>query len=147
MWSHFVMKMSKLALTSLYISAGAILSACSGLTPSQLAPSVPIGQSVAQSRLSQTFGSRLNMSDSASGVGVAALQTTLGPSWMLPEAKNEELLYVANLYSNIVRVYSYPAGELVGSLQGNQFFSPDGVCIDKKKQYLDSEQLSSIRRC
>lgn len=75
--------------------------------------------------------SRLNTSDGASAINVAALQMNHEPSWMLPEAKNDELLYVANYYSNIVRVYSYPAGKLVGSLT-TDIYAPDGVCVDKQ---------------
>jgi hypothetical protein len=51
------------------------------------------------------------------------------PSWMLPEAKSEDLLYVANNSSGNVTIYAYPAGNLVGSLKG--FSDPYGVCADK----------------
>ncbi len=50
---------------------------------------------------------------------------------MLPEAKSEELVYIANYSYNNVRVYSYPAGKLVGSLAGKEIYTPDGVCIDR----------------
>jgi hypothetical protein len=49
-------------------------------------------------------------------------------SWMLPEAKSENLLYVTN-YSYI-SVYSYPQDKLVGILNG--FRSSVGECVDKK---------------
>lgn len=48
-------------------------------------------------------------------------------SWMLPEAKSEDLLYVANVYT--ITVYSYPKGKLVGTL--NDFDKPYGECVDK----------------
>jgi hypothetical protein len=48
-------------------------------------------------------------------------------SWMLPEAKSEDLLYVANVYT--ITVYSYPRGKLVGTLQN--FYTPYGECVDK----------------
>jgi hypothetical protein len=48
-------------------------------------------------------------------------------SWMLPEAKSEDLLYVSNVY--IITVYSYPKGKLVGSLIN--FYKPYGECVDK----------------
>ena len=38
-----------------------------------------------------------------------------GKSWMLPEAKNEGLIYISRLYED-VSVYSYPDGNLVGTL-------------------------------
>lgn len=39
---------------------------------------------------------------------------------MLPEAKNEDLLYVSNVYT--ITVYSYPKGKLVGTL--DNFYKP-----------------------
>jgi hypothetical protein len=49
-------------------------------------------------------------------------------SWMLPEAKNEDLLYVSNVYT--ITVYSYPKGKLVGTL--SDFDKPYGECVDTK---------------
>jgi hypothetical protein len=45
-------------------------------------------------------------------------------SWMLPEAKSEDLLYVSNVYT--ITVYSYPKGKLVGTLSNfyTQFPEP-----------------------
>lgn len=51
-----------------------------------------------------------------------------GGSWMLAEAKSDDLLYVTN-YS-YVSVYTYPALKLVGSLKG--FKSTVGACVDSK---------------
>lgn len=39
-------------------------------------------------------------------------------SWMLPEAKNQDLLYVSD--PPLVRVYTYPRGKLVGTLKPSQ---------------------------
>jgi hypothetical protein len=54
-----------------------------------------------------------------------------GKSWMLPDAKNEDLLYVANLDNGVgfVDVYTYPQMKLVGKLKG--FSRPNGECVDK----------------
>lgn len=49
-------------------------------------------------------------------------------SWMLTEAKGEDLLYVTNYYT--VLVFSYPQGKLVGTLKG--FYSSVGECVDSK---------------
>lgn len=49
-----------------------------------------------------------------------------GDSWMLREAKSENLLYISNVDS--VTVYSYPKGKLVGTLEG--FYRPGGECVD-----------------
>jgi hypothetical protein len=59
----------------------------------------------------------------------AAFSThTGGRSWMLPEAKNEALLYVGNLNAGVT-VYTYPNGKLAGNLNG--FNEPRGLCVDK----------------
>jgi hypothetical protein len=53
-------------------------------------------------------------------------------SWMLPEAKSEDLLYVSGRNGqggNIVYVLSYPAGKQVGELTG--LYAPVGLCTDK----------------
>jgi len=49
-----------------------------------------------------------------------------GKSWMLPEAKADDLLYISNVYT--VTVYSYPKGKHVGTLKG--FYEPFGECSD-----------------
>jgi len=48
---------------------------------------------------------------------------------MSPEAKSEDLLYVATRGTEDVYVYSYPNGKLVGTLTG--FETPQGECVDK----------------
>jgi hypothetical protein len=55
-----------------------------------------------------------------------------GGSWMLPNAKKKDLLYISDSFpygSNDVFVYSYPKGKLVGKLTG--FNEPSGNCVDK----------------
>jgi hypothetical protein len=62
-----------------------------------------------------------------------------GKSWMLPEAKTEDLLYASSqsgpptYYRPTVWVFSYPQGKLVGKLMG---FAPSaqlyGLCTDRK---------------
>jgi hypothetical protein len=47
-------------------------------------------------------------------------------SWMLPEAKGEDLLYTSNSWT--VTVYSYPKGRHVGTLR--HFYRPLGECVD-----------------
>jgi hypothetical protein len=49
-------------------------------------------------------------------------------SWMLPEAKSEDLLYVTN-YDDVL-VFAYPQGKLMGNLKG--FHSAAGDCVDSK---------------
>ena len=52
------------------------------------------------------------------------------PTWMRPDAKAQDLLYVSDFPNNVVDVLSYPGGEQVGSLGG--FHGPEGACTDAK---------------
>ena len=52
-----------------------------------------------------------------------------GGSWMLPQVKSQDLLYVADYATQAVYVYSYPQGKLVATLTG--FKNPQGLCADK----------------
>ncbi|HEV3090405.1 MAG TPA: hypothetical protein VGX91_03070 [Candidatus Cybelea sp.] len=66
------------------------------------------------------------------GLARVAGHLATGHSWMLPEAKNEDLLYVSDLEAQAVYVYDYrgKANKLVGTITG--FFNPEGLCVDKK---------------
>lgn len=141
------MKISDFGRYVLGICASVVmLAGCRGGSQSQLMPSGPSQQSSWQSRFGQLSTGQLNTSDAASGIDAAALQMSHNPSWMLPEAKSEELLYIANSYSSIVRVYSYPEGKLVGSVT-KVVYAPDGVCVDKKNNVwiVDNYQNPSYR--
>lgn len=50
-------------------------------------------------------------------------------SWVLPEAKNDDLLYISDLIAQVVDIYTYRRHKLVGTLTG--FFNPQGLCVDK----------------
>jgi hypothetical protein len=53
----------------------------------------------------------------------------VGRSWMAPEAKSEDLIYVSDLLAQVVDIYTYGRGnKLVGMLTG--FFNPEGLCVD-----------------
>jgi hypothetical protein len=58
-----------------------------------------------------------------------ATRADRGKSWMLPEAKREDLLYISDAGNDTVTAYSYPRGRLVGTLGGFDF--PYGQCVDK----------------
>lgn len=57
------------------------------------------------------------------------MQSQVMHSWMAPEAKSQDLLYVSDLGTNSVDVYPYPTGKLIGSLTG--FGSVETLCSDK----------------
>ena len=54
--------------------------------------------------------------------------TSRDGSWMLPEAKNHDLLYVSKLKKIII--YSYPSAKVVGNLTG--FVDASGLCSDHR---------------
>jgi hypothetical protein len=60
---------------------------------------------------------------------VIATRAAHGGSWMLPEAKSEDLLYIVDQRANRVSMYSYPGLNHVGGLGG--FRMPAGDCADK----------------
>lgn len=54
-----------------------------------------------------------------------------GGSWMMAEAKNEDLLYVGGNNDQLT-VYSYPKGKLVGVINNADFYLLSGECADAK---------------
>jgi WD40 repeat protein len=53
-----------------------------------------------------------------------------GASWVLPQAKGQDLLYISDIDAQAVFIYTYGHGyKLVGELTG--FFNPEGLCVDK----------------
>jgi hypothetical protein len=51
-------------------------------------------------------------------------------SWMAPDAVGQNLLYVSDLGTGHVNVYSYPQGKLKGTLA--DFVRPQAMCVDKE---------------
>jgi hypothetical protein len=51
-----------------------------------------------------------------------------GASWVVPEAKSENLYYVSDVEKGAVYIFSYPQGKLFGKLTG---LDPRGMCADK----------------
>ena len=98
------MKLTTINLVAVSITAAALLAGCGGSQP-------PIGApgAMPQSRAIATHAER-------SG------------SWMLPDAKGGDLLYVSD--NRTVTVYSYPRGRLEGTLRG--FYISSGECVDSK---------------
>jgi DNA-binding beta-propeller fold protein YncE len=62
-------------------------------------------------------------------------------SWMLPEAKGEDLLYASDENASTVYVFSYPNGELLGTLTG--FQEPTGECVDPRGDVFITDDVDS----
>ena len=110
------------------IAAAAIFSGCSaGGTQSAFAPpGVAQSPGTAQNpSLSSVHLRPLTMSGNAA----MTVQPDHQSSWMSPDAKKHQLLYVSDQKTNDVYVYSYPNGKMVGTLTG--FAAPYGQCSDK----------------
>ena len=106
------MNVISLSRCTLGFSAGiAALAGCGALPQAQADP--PIGATGA------TRQNRAHLRDAAQD-----------RTWMAPDAKNDNLLYVSDLGSNDVYVYSYPRGALKGTLTG--FKGAHGECVDKR---------------
>jgi hypothetical protein len=97
------MKISVLSLRALGACVAAMLLGCGGSQP-------PIGAPGAMPQAS-----------------APARHVDRGKSWMLPEAKGENLVYVSDGAESVF-VYTYPKGQLVGTLSG--FIGPLGECVD-----------------
>ena len=77
-----------------------------------------------------------------SGASQRALDPTA--SWIAPEAKTGDLLYVSDAGNRRVDVFSYPRGKSVGRLYG--FVSPAGECVDAAGNVfvVDTEALEIV---
>jgi hypothetical protein len=62
-------------------------------------------------------------------------------SWMAPEAKERDLLYVSDDTTYDVYVFSYPQGKLVGTLTG--FAAPGSLCSDARGDVFIPNVLTS----
>lgn len=60
----------------------------------------------------------------ATGAGAAS-----DTSWVAPGVGSQNLLYVSDVGTGTVNLYSYPAGKLVGALSG--FQRPQAMCVNK----------------
>jgi hypothetical protein len=127
-------------------SVGAVLIILAGCTSSgsqpALGPSRPIEQHARQSDLNAQSLRHLPTLAAKSGVAV-----TVHPdhrrSWMAPDAKKHDLLYIADYGTNDVYVFSYRQGKLKGRLTG--FNGPQGECVDKASNvWITNTYLSEI---
>jgi hypothetical protein len=89
----------------------AIFAGCSAGSPSAFAPSAAAQQAA-------THGASFDA------------HPDRGRSWMSPDAKKSDLLYVSDASTYDVYVYSFPKGKLVGTLTNEN--NPAGMCTDGK---------------
>ncbi|MFY9738732.1 MAG: hypothetical protein WAK11_06720 [Candidatus Cybelea sp.] len=110
---------SRLSLLTIAAVAAAIATAgCSQTTALSGASSMANASGyVAPSRVTPSVALRHAQGDTASR------------SWMKPAAKKSDLLYLDDQTGDVY-VYSYPKGELMGTLTGLP--EPQGECVDKK---------------
>jgi hypothetical protein len=93
-----------------------------------LAPAGQIGQGAAEFNSSARQIGRSRLSDMPGSSTSTRLSS--GRSWISPEAKKDDLLYVSDPgNAEAVFVYSWPSGKAVGQLTG--FTRPSGECVDK----------------
>lgn len=92
-------------LTAAFVFAATMLAGCGGSQPTIGNPEVmPQGRAITQ-------------------------QATYGKPWMLPEAKKDDLLYVADWGCGCLRVFSYPKGKPVGVVAAAP--EVEGECTDQ----------------
>lgn len=61
-------------------------------------------------------------------IRVAGHHHDSGPSWIVPQAQQANLLYVSDDGNDTVHLYSFPFGSRAGKLTG--FHDPAGLCVD-----------------
>ncbi|MFY9740140.1 MAG: hypothetical protein WAK11_13980 [Candidatus Cybelea sp.] len=88
-----------------------------------------LGICVAVVLLSGCGGSAVSPAQGAYGMSAQS-----AGSWMLPEAKHEDLLYADSTGASVHYVYafSYPAGKLVGTISEPDAAYQQGLCSDAK---------------
>jgi hypothetical protein len=90
-------------------AAAALLAGCGGGGGSQLSAN-PVQQNLA-------------LTDRGAGA-----HTAPGRSWMAPDAKKHDLLYISNFYNSNILVFTYPGGKNVGTISSDE---PQGECTSK----------------
>jgi hypothetical protein len=110
------------------IAAAAIFAGCSsGGAQSAFAPPTAAENAAAANPGSPSLANV--MTPTIPGKARMTVQPDHQPSWMSPDAKKQQLLYVSDQKTDDVYVYSYPNGKMVGTLTG--FAAPYGQCTDK----------------
>jgi DNA-binding beta-propeller fold protein YncE len=86
-------------------------------------------------------GSESPLGQGVSRLNAAPVAVAHRGSWMSPDAKQSDLLYVSDLTTGDVDVFSYPRGKPKGKLTG--FNAPHGECVDAKGNVFITSAASS----
>jgi hypothetical protein len=117
----------------------AVLAGCSS-GGAQMAPLAANRQIVESSLNARSVG---HVPTLATEKGIVAAHPDHGRSWMDPDAKTSDLLYVSDEGADDVYVYSWPQGKLKGMLTG--FDYPQGECVDKAGNvFIVNARLSEV---
>jgi DNA-binding beta-propeller fold protein YncE len=73
-------------------------------------------------------------------IGDRTSRSARGASWISPQAKNGDLLYVSDYLFTDVYVFSYPSLKVAGTLTG--FSLPEGLCSDDKGDVFVTDLLA-----
>ncbi len=79
--------------------------------------------------LALALGAAVLSACSANGTANSSPVPDVRRSWVEPVAKSRPLLYVSDIATNLVDIFTYPSGTKVGSLSG--FGAVAGLCSDK----------------
>ncbi len=88
-----------------------------------------------------TFLAGCGASGNLAPTNSALVTAPRGQSWIAPDAKRGGLLYVSDLNTGNVEVFSYPGGKLKGTIAG--FSAPHGLCVDKAGDVFVTSTTSS----
>ncbi|MBV9648310.1 MAG: hypothetical protein JO043_12645 [Candidatus Eremiobacteraeota bacterium] len=65
----------------------------------------------------------------------------VGAAWMEPDSKSKRLLYISDVFGNVVYVFNYPKLTPAGVLTG--FSQPEGLCTDQQGDVWVTSTLDS----
>ncbi len=119
------MRVLQLARGAFWTLAAMALAACDGSRSFDGS----FGPSQNSAHIVTARGAVLDRSGGVSRMGAAPGRSG-GASWMDPEAKAGDLMYVSSYPDDAVYVYTYPALKKAGKLTYLSY--PDGICTDKK---------------
>ena len=116
--------------------AAAVISLVSALTGCGGALSGPPSDEANGNNVSSTLGTA--HAKSALNSWAFSVGSHLVRSWVKPEAKQKDLMYISDPLGHAVYIYSYPAAKQVGTIGG--LVTPAGMCTDSKQNVWITDQ-------